>query len=188
MVPLSDAIFHSDPFYAECRAYGRIKEAQKQELAVPCHGYLFLQERDTQILREKGVDLDEALIDKLLQVNGGDTRVRAIVKDFVPGDAGVNAGSVCGILGDIRALNQLGIYIGDVRADNFKAGKCVDFGLSLTEPHWKMELSDEETRWHMEVVDLVRFDEMVKNEGLVTSVRGMPNSSELQSWSRSKHS
>jgi hypothetical protein len=151
LVPLSDAIFHVDPFYAKCHAYGRIKEAQgngkgKQDLAVLCYRYLFLQERDTQILREKGVNLDEDLVDKLLQVNGRDTRVRAIAKDFVPGDTGVNAGSLHGILRDIRALNEFGIYVCDVRTDNFKAGKYVDFGLSLTEPHWK--LSNEERRKH----------------------------------------
>ncbi|KAH6847092.1 kinetochore Sim4 complex subunit FTA2-domain-containing protein [Chaetomium sp. MPI-CAGE-AT-0009] len=192
-VPLSDVIFHTDPFYAECRAYGRIKKAQgnrrgKRELAVPCHGYLFLQERDMQILREERVDLNEDAVDnKLLQVNREDGRVRAIVKDFVPGDSGVNAGNIRQILRDIRALNRLGIYVGDVRADNFKAGKIVDFGLSSTVPHCIMKSLDEVGLRDSKLEDLVMFDEMVVEEGLVTTVKAMPNMeycSKLRSWSQ----
>ena len=192
-VPLSDVIFHTDPFYAECRAYGRINQAQrrsrgKRELAVPCHGYLFLQERDAQILREKGVDLDEDLVDdKLLQANGEDGRVRAIVKDFIPGDAGVNAGRLREILRDIRALNKLGIYVGDVRTDNFRAGKLVDLGMSSTEPHCIMKSLGKVGLRDLKLEDLVMFDYMVAEEGLSTTVRAMPNMeycSKLRSWSR----
>ncbi|KAK3291896.1 kinetochore Sim4 complex subunit FTA2-domain-containing protein [Chaetomium fimeti] len=192
-VPLSDVIFHTDPFYAECRAYGRIKQAQgnrrgKREVAVPCHGYLFLQERDMQILRDQGVDLDEdAVDDELLRVNQENGRARAIIKDFVPGDAGVNVGNLREILRDIRALNKLGIYVSDVRTDNFKAGKIVDFGLSSTEPHCIMKALDEVGLRDLKLEDLVMFDEMVVEEGLVTTVRAMPNMeycSKLRSWSK----
>lgn len=155
---------------------------------VPCHRYLFLQERDTKILRAKGVDLDEdAIDDKLLRLSGEDGRVRAIVKDFIPGDAGVNAGSLHGILRDLRALHKLGIYIGDVRTDNFKEGKVVDFGLSSTEPHCIMKSLDEVGLRDLKLEDLVMFDEMVSQKGLVTTVRAMPNMeycSKLRSWSR----
>jgi hypothetical protein len=187
------SFLHTDPFYAECRAYGKIKKAQgsrrgKRELAVPCHGYLFLQERDTQILQEKSIDLNEGAVDdKLLQVNGEEGRVRAIVKDFVPGDAGVNAGSLREILRDIRALNKLGIYVSDVRTDNFKAGKIVDFGSSSTEPHCIIKSLDEVGLRDSKLEDLVMFDEMVVEEGLVTTVKAMPNMeycSKLRSWSK----
>jgi hypothetical protein len=89
------------------------------------------------MLRDKGIDLgDEATYDRFLEVNKEDGRVRALVKEFVPGDSGVNSKTARKILRDIRALNKLGIYIGDVRADNFKAGRLVDFGSSQTaKPH-----------------------------------------------------
>jgi hypothetical protein len=149
---------------------------------------LFLPERDMQILRKKGIDLDEDNVnDKLLQVNQEDGRVRAIVKDFVPGDSGVNTKNLRGILRDIRALNKLGIYIGDVRADNFKGGKLVDFGSSSTVPHCIMESLDQEGLMDEKFKDLVGFDEMVVEEELVTKVRAMPNPkycSKLRSWSR----
>lgn len=181
-VPLKTVIFHTDPFYAECRAYGRIKQAQgerrlKREVAVPCHGYLFLQERDAQLLREKGVDLDDDAVDnQLLRVNKEGGRVRAIVKEFVPGDAGINTDrSLRKILRDIRSLNKLGIYVRDIRADNFRAGQLVNFGLSHTEPHCVLDSLDEVMTRHYRVEDLVMFDNMVAEEGLVTNVRAMPN-------------
>ncbi len=186
-------IFHTDPFYAECRAYGRIKQAQverrlKRDVAVPCHGYFFLQEQDAQLLRENGVDLNGGAVDdELLRVNGEDGRVRAIVKDFVPADAGVNTRSLRKILRDIRSLNKLGVYIRDIRADNFKAGQLVDFGLSRTEPHCVLDSLDEVAAWHSNVEDLVMFDNMVAEEGLVTNVRAMPNTAyclKLRSWSK----
>lgn len=130
---------------------------------------------------------EDAVDDKLLQLNGEDGRVRAILKDFVPGDAGVDAGSLRGILRDIRALNKLGIYVGDVRTDNYKAGKLVDFGLSSTEPHCIMKSLDEVGLRDSKLEDLVMFDEMVAEEGLATSVRAMPNMeycSKLRSWSK----
>ena len=189
---LSDVIFHTDPFYAECRAYGKIKETEgkrhgKRDLAVPCYGYLFLQERDMQFLRKQGVNLEEDDVnDELHQVNGEDGRVRAIVKEFVP-DSGVNSGNLREILRDIRALNNLGIYVGDVQAANFKGGKLVDFSLSSTVPHCIMESLDEDGRRDEELGDLVMFDDMVEEEGLVTTVRAMPDMkhrSKLRSWSK----
>ncbi len=45
--PLATVAYHTDPFFAECRAYGRIIEEQKKgtarnDIVVPCHGFLFL--------------------------------------------------------------------------------------------------------------------------------------------------
>ena len=141
-----------------------------------------------QTLREQRVDLDEDVVDdKLLEVNREEGRVRAIVKEFVPGDSGVNAGNLREILRDIRALNKLGIYVGDVRADNFKGGKVVDFGLSSTVPHCILKSMDEVRLRHAKLVDLVMFDDMVEEGGLVTTFRAMPNMeycSKLRSWSK----
>jgi hypothetical protein len=105
----------------------------------------------------------------------------------VPGDAGVNAGNLREILRDIRALNKLGIYVADVRADNFRGGKLIDFGLSITVPHCIMESLDEVRLGHQQLIDLVMFDDMVEEERVVTAVRAMPNleyRSKLRSWSK----
>ncbi|XP_044719667.1 kinetochore sim4 complex subunit FTA2 domain-containing protein [Hirsutella rhossiliensis] len=50
--------WHVMPFYSECRAYGRIKQAQDRRLlphqvAVPCHGYIRLEEKDIRKLEDE---------------------------------------------------------------------------------------------------------------------------------------
>ncbi|KAK8061303.1 hypothetical protein PG994_007669 [Apiospora phragmitis] len=61
-IPLQDILYYTDPFFAECRAYGRIhdarlKDGNKGALAVKCHGYLYLSNEDEALLTELGVDL-----------------------------------------------------------------------------------------------------------------------------------
>jgi hypothetical protein len=134
-----------------------------------------------------GVDLDEEGVDdELLQVNEEAGRVRAIVKEFVPRGPGINARSIRKILRDIQTLNKLGIYVGDVRTDNFSAGKLVDFGLSSTEPHCILESFGQVGLRDSRLKDLAMFKEMVEKEGLdLTPVRAMPNAEDglkLRSW------
>lgn len=83
-VPLSEAIFYTDPFYAECRAYGKIQQGldtgtMKMHTAVTCHRYLFLKKDDKCWIKD--IDLEYRVTDdKLRRAMGGDTRVQAIVK------------------------------------------------------------------------------------------------------------
>lgn len=173
--------FHTDPFYAECRAYGRIKEAQskgtlKQTIVTPCHGFLIVKDQDKQLLEERGIDLGAEY--EFLQRTGEDGHVRAIVKDLAPPKSGVDASSLPKILRDIRWLQKLKIYNRDIRAENFRSDKLVDFGSALTEPHCILSAFDrtnkEEAR-DTRLEDLVMFDDMVKEEGIETEVRAMPN-------------
>ncbi|KAM4062435.1 kinetochore sim4 complex subunit FTA2 domain-containing protein [Hirsutella rhossiliensis] len=51
--------WHVMPFYSECRAYSRIKQAQDRRLlphqvAVPCHGYIRLEEKTSENWRMSG--------------------------------------------------------------------------------------------------------------------------------------
>lgn len=87
--PLEKAIAYTDPFYAECRAYGRIKEAAdrgeiREKIATKCHGYIFLDGDAQRWLEGQGIDLGtESVPDDLLPIMGGAGRPRAIiVKDF----------------------------------------------------------------------------------------------------------
>ncbi|PHH89296.1 hypothetical protein CDD83_6338 [Cordyceps sp. RAO-2017] len=62
--PVETIAFHNDPFFAECRAYGRIKEAQakgmlKRGVAVRCEGFLLPRDEDKKFLERKGVDFEE---------------------------------------------------------------------------------------------------------------------------------
>ncbi|KAL2678763.1 hypothetical protein Neosp_009514 [[Neocosmospora] mangrovei] len=62
-ISLQTVSYYTDPFYAECRAYGRIQEAIKKgylkpKIVVPCHGFFFLQERDEKVLQSRNIDLE----------------------------------------------------------------------------------------------------------------------------------
>ncbi|PHH92216.1 hypothetical protein CDD83_8416 [Cordyceps sp. RAO-2017] len=198
--------FHNDPFFAECRAYGRIKEAQakrmlKREVAVRCEGFLLLQDEDRKILEGKGVDFEEQDVAEGGDCNSGgggidDQKekeqkdfvdrpqkpgkrqgrqpVRAIVKELASTESGVEAPSLRRILRNISKLNRLDIYNQNIRKDNFRNEKLVDFGSSWTEPHCILE-ADKDEAAETRVQDLVMFDEMVAMESLKTHVRATPN-------------
>lgn len=183
--------FHTDPFYAECRAYGRINEMQikrnlNQEIAIKCHGYLILKERDKKLLQERGVDLRIIHLDRTLPGESGE--VRAIVKDLAPPDSGVNPRNMNQILRDIRRLKECKIYNRDIRAENFKRGKLVDFGSAVTEPHCILSAFDKiakEEASDTRSEDLVMFEDMIVEEEIETDVRALPNPEycqKLRSW------
>lgn len=176
--------FHTDPFFAECRAYGRIKEAQdkgvlKEQVAIPCLGYILLQDKHRMTLEESGIDLEEDCLDDDVQQTpeaiDQARPVRAIVKELASQDSGVNSSTVRRILKDIKTLNKLEIFNRDIRRENFRGGKLIDFGSSWTEPHCFMGSADTDEPGETRVRDLVMFDDMIESEGLKTNVRAMPN-------------
>ncbi|PHH84126.1 hypothetical protein CDD83_2438 [Cordyceps sp. RAO-2017] len=100
--------------------------------------------------------------------------VRAIVKELASTESGVEAPSLRRILRDISKLNRLDIYNRNIRKDNFRNEKLVEFGSSWTEPHCMLE-ADKDEAAETRVQDLVMFDEMVAMESLKTHVRATPN-------------
>ncbi|KAJ8115218.1 hypothetical protein ONZ43_g4717 [Nemania bipapillata] len=169
-VPLNEIVFYTDPFFAECRAYGRIKEARvtrgiKEKLAVPCHGYLFLTKRDESWLERDGVDLGSRHISKEFRPPSIDTNLaRAIVKDFEPRPSGLNSKNIRPALRRLKRLNELQVYNGDIRGDNFRGGYLVDFGTSQTEPHRLFDSLDPNTAEGKKMEDMIMFDEAVKED------------------------
>ncbi|KAI0973682.1 kinetochore Sim4 complex subunit FTA2-domain-containing protein [Xylaria arbuscula] len=172
-VPMNEIIFYTDPFFAECRAYGRIKEAQtikgfREKLAVPCHGYLFLTKRDEMWLRRDGISFGSRSISEEYRPPHLDTNlIRAIVKDFDPRPSGLNSRNVRQALHRLRRLNDIQVYNGDIRGDNFKGGYLVDFGTSQTEPHSK------------KLEDMVMFDDAVLEDNVKTTVKALPKRRQL---------
>lgn len=60
--PLNTAAYYTDPFYAECLTYGRIRDALKkgdlrEDITTTCHGFLFLQSENQEALRALDIDL-----------------------------------------------------------------------------------------------------------------------------------
>ncbi|KAL2195943.1 kinetochore Sim4 complex subunit FTA2-domain-containing protein [Corynascus similis CBS 632.67] len=115
-----------DPFNCECRAYGRLNDAKREDLAVKAHGYLLLTP-------QQEADLERRMTGNPHPVSGANAGeltghnfwnwyeqhrglpVRAIVKELV--------------------LHSLGILVGDTHGGNYLCGKLVDFSRSLTMYH-----------------------------------------------------
>jgi hypothetical protein len=168
--PLDTAAYYTDPFYAECRAYGRIHEAIKKrvlrsDIAVPCHGFLFLRPNDQEALKNLDIDLGLRDIDLDYQKSTiGGLRARAIVKEIASSDSGVNSKSIRKILSKVITMNKAGIYNMDIRIDNFRDGKIVDFGSSWTEPHALLDSLSQDAALESKIADRVMFDQMVEEE------------------------
>lgn len=147
---------------------------------VPCHGYFFLRESDQQALENEGFDLGlehpHFNVEYQKSTPGG-LRVRAIVKDLAPRDSGVNGKSLRHVLQGIKALNKHQIYNRDIRIDNFRDGRIIDFGSSWTEPHLLLDALNEKAARGFRLADRVQFDQMVKDEEIPNPgwVRAMPS-------------
>jgi hypothetical protein len=189
---MKTAIFYTDPFYAECRAYGRIEDGRvdrhsrsprvRQQTAVRCHGYLLLDDRSERWLLGKGHDLDSDLLDDddVRKALEGDTRVRAIVKHLDKRPSLLHAGNIGRAWTSVRLLNEsLKIYNMDIKADNFIGFRLVDFGSSWTEPHELLRYLDE-TRKNIAKDkrgrDAQNFDDMIEEEQIPTRLRVVPES------------
>ncbi|KAF2752520.1 hypothetical protein EJ05DRAFT_297433 [Pseudovirgaria hyperparasitica] len=181
-VKASDEIitYHSDPFYAECRAYGKLQthEQQQQEqrtrderrqhrehphrLAVPCYGYLYLPaEQYGEIFSEQfGIrdwDWPEEDEDKSWREK---PPFRALVKELVESkEAIVNAEEM---ERDLHELRNLGIYPVDLYARNYLDGKLVDFSSAMISPHWWLDSLRPLRRQRVLDEELLLFREMIR--------------------------
>lgn len=144
-------IDYLDPFNCECRAYGRLKQENSEELAVRAHGYLLLtreQEREvTERLHQDYVDwenhpdlLDCAGVLPRWEAHRHE-RLRAIVKEYVKPepDSGCiqpwTASQIPQMHADLERLHELGIVVRDLHAGNYLRGKLVDFSMAWTMYH-----------------------------------------------------
>jgi len=180
--------FHTDPFYAECRAYGRIKiveKARRRQIAARCHGFLPLKRKDERFLAEMGIDPWEDIAeDDEYRIQAEGSPIRAIVKDFIDvegGDDSMDLHSLKTIVKNIRAMNKHGILHRDIRVANFRAGLIVDFGSAWTKPHCIMAVVPAHLSKRWELDDLSMFEDMVEEQGFsLLSVRALPNLSYLR--------
>ncbi|KAH8198654.1 hypothetical protein TruAng_007195 [Truncatella angustata] len=120
-----------DPFFAECRAFGRlVEEGRDDELAVRYYGYTLLPETvERQIQRQFGIT----------DWNRGDEDeeqpLRAIVKGYIRYKTPFNRKPFAVMRKKIEELNDLGIYNMDIRKENYLGGRLFDFSIAITAPH-----------------------------------------------------
>ncbi|KAF4426167.1 hypothetical protein F53441_14135 [Fusarium austroafricanum] len=170
--PLDTAAYYTDPFYAECRAYGLLRVAKQKsvkEVAVPCHGFLFLRPQEQQALEMQDIDLglDKIDLDYQRSTIGG-LKARAIVKDIASSNSGVSSTNVRRILTKVVSMNIAGILNNDIRIDNFRDGKLVDFGQSWTEPYPILDAFAPHQVLELKLTDRAMFQQMAEEEGIET--------------------
>ncbi|KAK4198120.1 kinetochore Sim4 complex subunit FTA2-domain-containing protein [Triangularia verruculosa] len=153
------------PFSCECRAYGRLKQDEREDLAVKSHGYLLLtQEQEVEVTLAMGVDdeqLDEP--DSLLDepdshLNGNNFWCRseqhrghpiyAIVKEFIPSGLGhFSQPQVSQLWSEVEELHKLGILVRDLHVRNYMNGKLVDFSRAWTMYHPCLDINPDSLDW-----------------------------------------
>ncbi|KAI0899585.1 kinetochore Sim4 complex subunit FTA2-domain-containing protein [Annulohypoxylon nitens] len=186
------AAFHVDPFYAECRAYGRIKKEEerrglKSRVGANCFGFLYLRKKDELKLIEMGVDLWDLPEEDEYRQQAEGSPIRAIVKEYIEDETEFNQKNCEEMLKKLRRLNRWRIFHGDIRQGNYKNGLLVDFGSAWTEPHCIMKNVSKDTAEKWKEADMTKFDEMLKGEGIHLSkdMRVLPNlkyRKMLRSW------
>lgn len=124
---------HMDPFYDQCRSYGRISEHQgkcKGSVTVPCYGFLSIPaSHEATLEKDFGVSKWGRSATESTLSPSQQQPFRALVKDLVEAADGVPTGSgqLSGILRDLRALRRTGVYLIDICARNYRGGRLVDF-------------------------------------------------------------
>lgn len=131
----------TDPFYNECRAYGKLIECGVNgKVAVRCHGYLTLPATIEKKLFQRfevyewDRDRDKAELSVLQR-----QPLRAIVKDLVQIDNPLTGKQLNKMRKDLLKMHRLGIYPQDIRERNYGDGLLLDFSIAITAPHWVFE-------------------------------------------------
>ncbi|KAH6853285.1 kinetochore Sim4 complex subunit FTA2-domain-containing protein [Chaetomium sp. MPI-CAGE-AT-0009] len=149
-------IDYFDPFNCECRAYGRLKEEKREDLAVRALGYLLLttqQEidlarrvmgRSTPPPSANAATLDGNSFWGRHEQHRG-VPVRAIVKDLAA-NRDPDPAQAAGMWVDLQALHSLGIFVNDTHGGNYLSGKLVDFSRSWTMYHPALDQVDTRTQ------------------------------------------
>ena len=142
---------YSEPFSAECRAFGRLQEAGREDLAVPCFGYILLDEQHERALADqfrgaRRVDINfdgaaEPMVVSNLRSrfpgrDGREPPIRGIVKALGTTSKALRAKDARRILRNMISLQQLGIINLDPAYWHFVSDKFCDFSTAITTPHF----------------------------------------------------
>lgn len=151
---------YSEPFNAECRAFGRLQETGREALAVKCYGYVLLDEHHERVLMDRFNDTYDEDTDTNIHFNGDgdvDSRddvdfrslfptmdgrkppLRGIVKALGEGfseERGLSRTTARKLLGNTIKLQQLGIFNIDMHLGQLIDDNIVDFSTAITIPHF----------------------------------------------------
>ncbi|KAI1734312.1 kinetochore Sim4 complex subunit FTA2-domain-containing protein [Xylaria scruposa] len=160
--------FHTDPFYAECRAYAQIEarrksQGLKRKDIADCYGFLALTKADERILAEYGIDLwCDIPLDDGYRKRAEGSPARALVKEYIEEDTDINEKTVRRMVATVKWMNRNKILIQDVQLRNFKGGYLLDFGMAWTKPHCLWQNVSREKLASVLTVDVVMFEDMIE--------------------------
>ncbi|UPK90208.1 hypothetical protein LCI18_001143 [Fusarium solani-melongenae] len=141
---------HPTPFENECRAYGRLKELNREHLAVKAHGYVVVPV--TEALTQKLRLLEsKRRRSRRFEIEGQVTTFMGIVKDWVDrvvfdpslecvfrramDDEMRQVRHFPRMLRDLHKLHESGIVVRDVAIWQYIDGVLIDFSMAWTIPH-----------------------------------------------------
>jgi Kinetochore Sim4 complex subunit FTA2 len=158
-----------DPFHAECRAFGHLQDQGRNgDLAVRCYGYTFIEEERGKFLSEKfGVKDWNRSPDRT------NKPFRAIVKQLISDETSFTAKMIPRMKRNLRELHRLGIYVMDIRPENYRQGILFDFSVAWTRPHIMLSTV---ARYLSEIQkdmdeDEIYFDKLVDEENAKNVVK-----------------
>ena len=174
---ISDELLQAymDPFYNECRAYGRLEEANLNgKVAVRCHGYMtFPAEYEEELERRLDVSDWGRPGDEYDKDVSERQPLRAIVKDLVRKDVPLTGRVADKILRDMKKMRKCGIYVGEVEPRNYMAGLLVDLSVAKTEPNYLFDLRPGFQTELVKMSDLYAWEDMRTENGLNTRLRAV---------------
>ncbi|KAL8963810.1 MAG: hypothetical protein Q9183_004937 [Haloplaca sp. 2 TL-2023] len=176
-----DTLSHLDhyyaPFYNECRAFGKLIDAdQNGKIAVHCHGYMSLPACwEGRLNKQFGkLDWDRLDEDSARPVSKRQD-LMAIVKEMLHDNVPWTPKVARKCLKDLRRLRSLGVYPMDIKADNYVGGLLVDLSQAYTKPHLIFRIKPAHWLRMEQERDLADFDQMVEEMGLKTNFRAIVN-------------
>ena len=175
-VSIETVYHHIDPFYAECRAYGRlIRRNVNGKIAAACHGYCEIPaEREKELAERFDVeDWNRPPEHEKLPIRKRPP-LRAIVKQLLPDGDPLSQKLADKMLRDLKAIRRVSVYPRDIQERNYKSGLLVDMSVAIVRPHCVLMLAPKETGDLLLQEDLDNFQEMVDDAGVVLSRRATP--------------
>ncbi|KAI1445152.1 kinetochore Sim4 complex subunit FTA2-domain-containing protein [Annulohypoxylon stygium] len=153
-----------DPFFAECRAFGRLVDEKKDDkLAVRCHGYTYISEDVERRIGKKFhiYDWNRSPEDKRKK-----KRLRAIVKNHIRFVSFGRPKKLSTMRENLVQLNKMGVYNMDICKRNYLGGRLFDFSIAITTPHisfWTELRTRKQIKEDMDY-DLACFDSIAEAE------------------------
>lgn len=158
----------TNPFNAECRAYGRLALIpRKTPIATPCHGFISIPAKQESFFARKFNISDWNRPEEELSLPPAKRQpFRALVKTLVETDPKITMELIEQIRRDLVALNRRGVYVMDVEWDKYEGGHLAGLSSAWTTPHFEFR-EDINSKVDIKMntqIDLAAFKKMVQEE------------------------